>query len=122
MLHDVSKIAGMKVMLIVHEKFPSFKEARQPPRTAGILALPTWHAFRRMFVQSRKVRSLPRQMRTSVSHFRWQEIDMVERERPGLALTNASATSAGVTSIGLSGSRYSGGMLIRSRAFRTFSK
>ena len=67
------------------------------PRTGGITSLSRRQARRSTSAQSRNFRSRERQMRTSVSRVLPQVTAIPARLSPGLALTNASSTSSGVT-------------------------
>ncbi len=62
------------------------------------------------------------QMRISRRRSRSQPTAIELAERPGLALTKACSTSAGVTVSGAFRSMYSAGIFTTARALRTVSK
>src|SRR5512135_1926863 len=123
MFEHIGEIAGVEFVAVVHGRARQFATASYGPnwqayattlarwridhlpRTAGIATLLRRQARRAISEQSRNEKSLPRQTRTSVSRLPSQETAIAARESPGLALTKASATSKGVTVIGLSSSR-----------------
>src|SRR5258705_8123156 len=93
-----------------------------PPRTGGISTWSRRQARRSISSQARNCRSLPMQIRTSLSRVLSQVTAIAALLSPGLALMKASSISAGATVFGSDNWRYSPGILTAERALRMVSK
>src|SRR5665213_1571094 len=103
-------------------RHPGHDVSDYPPRIGGIDTWSRRQLRRSISSQGWNCRSLPMQIRTSLSRVRLQVTPIADVVSPGLALTKAASMSAGATILASESCRYSSGIFTAARALRMVSK